>query len=85
MSDGERRKDGEEGRAFFEGLREDLTRPACEDIVDAAENFGYELLLSVVRCTLCCRKNLLLAWISHEYIAKSKRGLQSKNPCLIAP
>lgn len=29
-------------------------------------------------------RNILLAWISHEYIANSKRGLQSKKPCLIA-
>jgi hypothetical protein len=27
---------------------------------------------------------LLLAWISQEYMASNKRGLQSKNPCLIA-
>lgn len=28
--------------------------------------------------------DLLLAWISQEYIAKRSRGLQSRNPCLMA-
>jgi hypothetical protein len=28
--------------------------------------------------------NLLLAWISHEYMARRRRGLQSRKPCLIA-
>lgn len=41
LRDGEEGEDGIEGRPFFEGFGEDAAAAAVEDVVDAAENFGY--------------------------------------------
>lgn len=38
---GQEREDGVEGGSFFEGFGEDAAAAAVEDVVDAAEYFGY--------------------------------------------
>jgi len=77
-------EDGVEGGALLEGFGEDASAAAVEDVVDAAEDFGCcgeRLVKRPGKGELCVEeRDLLLAWISHEYMASIKRGLQSLNP-----
>lgn len=85
LGDGQEREDRVEGGAFLEGFGQDASAAAVENVVDAAEDFGCWAGVSERnpegKVEVWDRsRDLLLAWISHEYMASIKRGLQSLKP-----